>query len=132
MAKSTKTSFDSVRNRIKETAHKVEGRVWKPENPGEFMVGRLNQIDANVGDFDSTMLRFTDPNGDEIAVWQRGTLKTRISNAHVGEFLMIEFAGTEPPKKRGQDPMNLFDVYLLTREQFEEMASAAEDDDLPF
>jgi hypothetical protein len=122
----------SILERAIASGHKVEGRVWKPENADDFMFGKLVQIDEGVGDFDSTMLRFSDARGDEIAVWQRGTLKTKVTRGNIGQPLLLVYRGTEPPKKAKNDPMNVYDVYILSDSAYADLCSDYVENDLPF
>lgn len=125
--------LDAIKSADDGSVKKLEGRVWgskeQPLEEGDFLVGQLSAVDENVGDHDSTMLRFEDPHGNEVATWQRGTLKTKVTRAQLGKYLLIEYKGTTPPRKKGQDPMHVYDVYSITRERFNEFAKLAE---LPF
>ena len=125
-------------------AKRLQSRVWNPDSDQvgdelvednereieyypalgdddekQHCVGQLIAIDRHVGEFDSSMLRFVDPRGNEFATWQRGTLKTQVTEAQMGKFLLIVFKGLQPATKKGRDDMNLFDVFTLTEKQFD-------------
>lgn len=126
------TTAEDLKALTRQHSKKVESRVWggseNPLNEGDILVGRLIAVDHNVGEHGSTMLRFEDPKGSEVATWQRGTLKTKVNESMTGKYLMIEYLGVEPAKKKGFDDMHLFDVYKLTEQQFQAWSSV----ELPF
>ena len=126
---------------LKASAKRVTSRVWNPDvedvsddlerdsernvdyypsNKEQHLVGQLVGIDHNVGEHGSTMLRFRDPHGNEVATWQRGTLKTQVTEAQQGKYLLIDYKGVQPATRRGMSDMNLFDVYSLTPQQFDD------------
>lgn len=120
---------DSLKAALKSKGHKLESRLWKPENPGDWMCGRLTQISSDVGDYNSDMLRFVDPQGNEIAAWRKGTLKTQINDSQIGTVLMIEYVGETESRVKGQSAMKTFDVFNLGADFPTELTRA---DDLPF
>lgn len=134
------TMIDASIESLIQSARRVTSRVWNPdpdlveddttEDPErnseyyaaterQFCIGQLLGVDHNVGEHESTMLRFVDPHGNEFATWQRGTLKTQVTEAHYGKYIMIVFKGLEPSKRKGRDDMHLFDVYILNQAQFD-------------
>lgn len=125
-------NVDELLEQTINTAKLVEGRVWgsleNPLNEGDYMVGTLVAVDRNVGEHGSTMLRFADPFGEEIVTWQRGTLKTKITEASRGKHLLIRYDGQQE-SRRGGDPMNVYTVFELTPSQWKQWQSVAE---LPF
>lgn len=126
---------------LKARSKRIASRVWNPDadNVGDeledhperegvkyypvldvaqILVGQLFAVDRHVGDHDSTMLRFIDPHGQEVATWQRGTLKTQLNENMLGKYVMLEFTGIIPAKKKGMSDMFLFEVYSLTEKDF--------------
>lgn len=128
-----KRDLQALMTRTAEQGKKLVSRVWggadKPLQEGDVLVGTLIAIDQNVGEHGSTMLRFADPKGEEVATWQRGTLKTKFTSASIGKAYMIQFKGKVPPKAKGDDPMYDFEVYEIDKKT---LAEWAELDELPF
>ena len=85
----------------------INPQVWKPENAGDQIEGRLKTKSTNVGVNNSNTYHIETKTGI-MMVWGSTILDMRLEFAEVGEFVKITYKGKEKNSKN-QD-VNIFKV----------------------
>lgn len=84
--------------------------IWIPENEGAVLEGEIVNInsEAQYG----TQYTVRTKNGDEILTPSHKVLQNRMQKAKIGTKVRIIYKGTEPPKVKGQNPTEMYEVYF--------------------
>ena len=97
---------------------------WKPQNPGDYIVGQIIDYKAGIGKYGGDVIALTGKTmpGDTVgifSVWLAGDLAVKITKEWVDRVVVIYFERivTQAENKRLQGDMRQYKVYEVTRRQ---------------
>ena len=95
-----------------ENWKKQEGAgIWIPEKEGQELIGEVTHIDTEGLYGTQYVVKKTD--GEEVRTPSHKVLQNRMQKAVVGTEVKIVYKGNEPPKIRGQNPTEIYEVYFM-------------------
>jgi len=77
---------------------------------GDSIEGTLEGIEEGK-QFGNKVFKIKDTSGELWAVFGTAVLETNMNGVPIGSEVKIIFTGEQPPKKKGQNPLKLFDVF---------------------
>ena len=83
------------------------GSLWMPSNSGERLEGEIRKI--TEGTYGQQYL-IGKPTGEEFLTPSHKVLQGRLSNAKVGDFVVIIFMDAELPTVKGNNPTMIYKV----------------------
>ena len=84
---------------------------WKPEKPGEFIIGTVSSVRDQKTDFgEATIVTINTPDGQK-AVFLSADLRLKLANAEPGQAYVIQFDGW---MKKAENPKLLNDMKIYT------------------
>ena len=87
---------------------KAPGNVWLPKVKGEELAGEITKVaDGKFGPQWTIMKE----DESEVLTPSHKVLQNRMEGLAVGEVVKIVYLGQEPPAVRGQNPMQMYEVY---------------------
>lgn len=89
---------------------KQEGMgIWFPSEEGDELIGEVVEInpEATYG----VQYSIKKDDGEEILTPSHKVLQNRLGKIKVGDKVKIVYKGTEPPKVKGQNPTEMYEVY---------------------
>lgn len=90
---------------------KQEGAgIWLPQEKGEQLEGEVTHI--NREGLYGVQYTVKKKDGDEVLTPSHKVLQNRMQKAKEGTKVKIEYKGNEPPKIRGQNPTEMYEVYF--------------------
>ena len=85
-------------------------KMWLPKAENESLIGEITKVIE--GKYGKQYLICTDAvTGAEIVTPSHKVLQNRMEGLTVGTVVKIVYLGKEPPAVRGQNPMQMYDVY---------------------
>lgn len=90
------------------TYQEIDPSFWKYDKEGDFIEGRLAQVQVDVGANDSKLYSIETPEGVK-NVWGAAILDSRMSLVSVGEKIRITYQGLSEAKA-GKNPAKIFKV----------------------
>lgn len=91
---------------------KQEGAsIWLPQKEDEELIGEVTNINTE-GMYGVQYTIKPEGKGEEILTPSHKVLQNRMIKAKVGTKVKIVYTGNEPPKVRGQNPLQMYDVYF--------------------
>lgn len=93
-----------------EGFEKQEGmQFWNPTEVGQELKGEV--VAVNEGDYGKQYVVRT-ANGDEVTTSSHKVLQNLLVKAKVGSKVKIRMTGFEKPRKKGNNPTTLYEVWL--------------------
>lgn len=90
---------------------KQEGAgIWIPEKEKDELVGEVTFI--NTEGLYGVQYTIKKDDGEEVKTPSHKVLQNRMQKAKVGTKVKIVYMGNEPPKVRGQNPTEMYEVYF--------------------
>lgn len=83
----------------------AEKNYWKFSKPGESVVGKLKEIQKDVGINKSIVYVLEESSGKEVLIWNHTTLEEKMNVVKLGDLIQIVFTG----KKKNY---YTFEVYI--------------------
>lgn len=83
---------------------------WQPEKKGDEIVGKVTEVITD-GTYGVQYVILTD-GGKEVMTPSHKVLQSRMKKAKVGTKVRIIYADKEPPKVKGQNPTEMYEVYF--------------------
>lgn len=92
---------------------KQEGAgIWFGEKDGDKLEGEVTHINRE-GLYGVQYTIKKQDSGDEVLTPSHKVLQNRMQKAEVGTQVEIIYKGNEPPKVRGQNPTEMYEVYFI-------------------
>ena len=100
----------SKKNYVEQEGEKME--IWMPEKEGDELVGVVEEI--KLGDYGKQYLVKQD---DDAEIWtpSHKVLQNRAVEVTVGDDVKIVYDGTEPAKKKGNNPTTMYKVFIADK-----------------
>lgn len=99
------------------------GIIWKPENSGDFQIGRYIEKEENTGtDGDSTLYHFENEDGIW-KVWETAVLKGLFGKVDIGRTIKLVYKGTK--KSRGGKWYKVFELFVKDEDAGGEPSSSS-------
>ncbi len=90
---------------------KQEGAgIWLPQKEDEQLQGEVTHV--NREGLYGTQYTVKKKDGDEVLTPSHKVLQNRMQKADVGTKIKIVYKGNEPPKIRGQNPTEMYEVFF--------------------
>ena len=90
---------------------KQEGAgIWIPEKEGDELIGEVTFV--NTEGLYGVQYTIKDEKGEEVKTPSHKVLQNRMQKAQVGTEVKIVYKGNEPPKIRGQNPTEMYEVFF--------------------
>ena len=90
--------------------NKIESEVMRLDNDGDFVEGVLKA--KGEGDYDNKKYTIKTTDGKNIVLFGTTVLDDLMQSVNIDQEVKIVNIGEKPPKKKGQNPMRLFDVFV--------------------
>ncbi len=91
------------------TYKEIDPDYWTYENDGDFIEGKLVQVQSDVGDNKSMLYSIETSDDDVKNVWGSAILDTRMALLSVGDKIKITYKGLAEAKG-GKKPAKIFKV----------------------
>jgi len=89
---------------------KVEDTIFKFEKEGDLVEGKL--VDKQHGStYDNEVYKVEQKDKSVVTVFGTTVLDSQLRLVDIGQEIKIVFSGTKPPKRKGHNPLKLFEVY---------------------
>ena len=98
------------------TYKEIDPDFWTYENDGDFIEGKLVQVQLGVGDNNSKLYSIETSDDDVRNVWGAAILDTRMALVKVGDKVRITYKGLAEAKS-GKKPAKIFKVEVDREEQ---------------
>ena len=95
---------------IKEGWTSRNANIMEFKKPGDSIEGELVAIEEGHTYKNKVYKIQTEKNG-LFAVFGTAVLEQKMNGVELGTLVRIRLVGTQPPKKEGQNPLKLFDVF---------------------
>ena len=103
--------MDNLSDWVKDEIPK--GDFWKPSKEGETLEGTvLEKVEGKFGV--QVTLKLAD--GSEMKTPSHKVLQTRLRNKEIGQLIRIVYTGQLPPRVRGENPVQIYEVYTKKTE----------------
>jgi hypothetical protein len=83
--------------------------LWKPENAGEYVEGKL--VSLRAGKY-GQQYEIEQADGAVVTVPTSAFLENRIAQADVGKMIKIVFDGMQASKTKGKNDMRTFKIFV--------------------
>lgn len=89
---------------------KIESVVLRLDNEGDYIEGTL--VSKEAGDFNNKKYKIKKEDGSLVTLFGTTMLDDLMSTVKIDQQIKIVNTGEKESKKKGQNPMRLFDVYV--------------------
>lgn len=89
---------------------KIESEIVRLDNEGDYLEGILKAIEE--GDYENKKYTIKTSDGKNAIVFGTTVLDDLMKSVNVEQEIKIVNIGEKPSKKKGQNPLRLFDVFV--------------------
>ena len=93
---------------------KIEDNIFRFEDVGDTIQGVLKQ--KEIGQVYGNEVYHIKTATDDFVIFSTVVLQSRMAGVDIGNEVKIVFTGTQPSKKKGQEDVKLFDVFVRETE----------------